>query len=236
MKFLLTALGTIALSAMSFATPISLVDDFNTNSATQAQSGTNGTISVNTTQLNTPSSTVDRTLFVKKTGITGSDPSNIGALTVLGELSLSTDSNVEGIAGVVYSLHSASDMTALNSFFSIDWTYSDLQTLTGDVTFFVTSSSNTGLSLAGDIINGTLTSVYTQPAANLPLSTYIASLMQMTGTANVANITGFGFYFTNHTLAQDTRWDNFTVATPEPGTYALMGAGLAALAFLRRRK
>ncbi len=238
MKLLSVLLGTVAFCAVSMATPITLVDDFSTPSATQAVTGVNGTVAVNTGLAGVPTAATNRTTFVKKVGTVGSDPANISALVNSGMLNLSEDTGVNGIGGVFYQLTGApSDMTALNAYFSIDWMATDITG--GNLTFFVTSSLSNGATLATEIINGSAgTSWYTQPTNISPVHTYSATLAQIlsNGTANVAALTGFGFYYQTTINKVDTSFDNFAVATPEPGTYALMGAGLAALAFLRRRK
>jgi len=55
------------------------------------------------------------------------------------------------------------------------------------------------------------------------------------GVVNLAAITELGFTFDN-TLAQDVTLDNFaTNIVPEPGTYAMMAAGLLGLFAIRRK-
>ncbi|QOY89780.1 PEP-CTERM sorting domain-containing protein [Paludibaculum fermentans] len=237
MRILLATVGTVLLSTASFAAPIFLTDTFSVGSA-QAQNGNLGSpITVAASQNNTPIAGYSRTVFVKKLGIPGSDPSNVGGLVNLGVFKVSTDSDVNGISGAYYEPTSAQDLTGAAEAFAIDWVKADLAG--GSLTFFVTSSTGgTVTARITDVLNSASTAWYTQPTNVAPTHTYAATLAQILSNQNGFNIgavTGFGFYHTT-ALDQDSQYDNFAVSTPEPGTYALMGAGLAALAFLRRRK
>ncbi|MBN9659583.1 MAG: PEP-CTERM sorting domain-containing protein [Acidobacteria bacterium] len=233
MKFLLATVGTALLSVAAFGAPIALTDDFSTPS-NAAQANTTGNVGVNTTQNATPIAGVSRTVFVKKTGIPASDPFlNMNSSVGLGNFLISTDTGVDGIGGVFYSVPTT-DLTGIGESFSVDWVRSDIPG--GTLTFFVTSIGAPTAGNIGSMLNsGTATSTKTFVTAGTAPQTFAALLSTFSGSADLSQITGFGFYWQTP-FEQDARFDNFHVSAPEPGTYALMGAGLAALAFLRRRK
>lgn len=64
-----------------------------------------------------------------------------------------------------------------------------------------------------------------------------AVLSSFSGTAvNLAAVNQVGFAWYNTTASQDVELDNFQTYVPEPGTYALMAAGLIGLFAIRKKK
>jgi hypothetical protein len=93
--------------------------------------------------------------------------------------------------------------------------------VSGAITFFVTQGANTA------------TYSMTVPT----IGQIMIDLTSFAGIGSVDRsiIDKVGFTF-NHVVAQDIALDNFgTHVVPEPGTYALMAAGLLGLALVRRR-
>jgi hypothetical protein len=92
----------------------------------------------------------------------------------------------------------------------------------GSITFLIEDTSNN-------------VATYTMGVPSVGL--IAADLISFANIGNVdrANIDTIGFVFT-HVQAQDIVLDNFQTTVPEPGTYAMMAAGLLGLFAIRRKK
>ena len=118
-------------------------------------------------------------------------------------------------------------LTALDTGFSIDVVWNDLPGST--IAFWLSDGTNTAMSAQYAI-------PVVEPGDPNPTIIALFSDFSGMGPVNRSAITSLGFVNT-HTVNGDLALDNFgTQVIPEPGTYALMAAGLVGLYLVRRRK
>lgn len=211
------ALVLVIVSTLSFAATI---DNFNNSFAVQtARDSVIDATAVTDTQGN-------RTIFANKSA--GSDGIYLDSIITAqtdGYFTGSAGVTVTGTTGAIYT--GLWTLTAVDTGFSIDVIWNDLPGST--ISFWLSDGTNTATSGG-----------YALPVINQgdPSQTIIALFSGFTGigAVNMSAITSLGFT-NNHTLNGDLALDNFgTYVVPEPGTYALMAAGLVGLYFVRRRK
>ncbi len=211
MKILIKVL-TVALcvAALSFG---AIIDDFSVGQALVSDStvGPPGTYST--------------------VAIGGGVNRTIGALLQLGTASASTE-----VSGGVFLGSMASTADGQTSSFYANPALWDLSSpfITGLTLDVISVEGYTGGALTFSISDGVNTATY-----NMAVPTtgpVLAPFAGFTGgVVNLAAITELGFTFDN-TLAQDVTLDNFaTNIVPEPGTYAMMAAGLLGLFAIRRK-
>ncbi|MBI4891331.1 MAG: PEP-CTERM sorting domain-containing protein [Acidobacteria bacterium] len=149
--------------------------------------------------------------------------------------SYSSDASIGGSASATYTSGASFDASsALPYQFSLSLVANSFSTPAGALTYFIEDA------------DGTKYTWSTSPLANVglpmliqaPVASFILSAAGGTAGLDWTAIKNVGFGLDQSgNLSADTSFQNFRFAeVPEPGTYALMGAGLAALAFLRRRK
>ena len=119
------------------------------------------------------------------------------------------------------------NLTAVDTGFSIELIWNDLPGST--ISFWLSDGGNTALSPAYAL------PIIPQGQASQMIVALFSSFAGI-GSVNMSVITSLGFVNT-HAPNGDLALDNFgTYVVPEPGTYALMAAGLTGLYFIRRRK
>ncbi len=145
----------------------------------------------------------------------------------LGTWAYNSNTEVTGGATTTYTNGVSFNATSVLPYmFSLDLVSNTYSNPNGSLTFFVKDADTTW-------------SATIVPLANMGLPiTLQAVVPQAVPGLDWSAITAIGFTLDQSGYPDaDTAFRNFRFAeVPEPGTYALMGAGLAALAFLRRRK
>ncbi len=240
MKRFLLLFGLLAVfGAMASATTISVVDNFTMAQITGKITATGSTALVsNSSTVQVFDSTFSRQSTITRyaNAISGRESS----LTVFGlgdgTWGFSTDDNTSGSAQTIYSVTSGSvDITPTlpgDYVFSIDVLHNDISAAAGAIKFFISDVDSTYAAVLSPIAVVT--------SGSVTYSALLSSLTYASGLANgldLTQITSLGFSFTSAVTSQDVSLTHFVFTqVPEPGTYALMGLGLAGLAFLRRRK
>lgn len=93
---------------------------------------------------------------------------------------------------------------------------------------FSNSCSNSGGVAAGQTGTGTFSLAFSSPVSSLTMSDFFVRYQSITGVSGVTSASGAG------TITSSTSSGGTPV--PEPGMIGLFGAGLAALALMRRRR
>jgi hypothetical protein len=167
-----------------------------------------------------------RTIFANKSaGSTGIFVDAVVGVAVEDYFAGSAGLGAAGTTGATYT--GLWSLTSSDVGFSIELIGNDLPGST--ITFWLSDGTNTATSGA-----------YALPVIDMgdPSHTIIALFSSFAGigSVNMSAITSLGFVNT-HAINGDLALDNFgTHVVPEPGTYALMAAGLVGLYFVRRRK
>lgn len=216
-RILILALILVAASTLGFAATI---DNFNGSFATQTarDSVTDGTAVTDVLGA--------RTIFANKSaGDGGVYLDSIIAAQAEGYFTASAGVTVAGTSGATYT--GLWNLTSADLGFAIELLWNDLPG--SKIAFWLSDGTNTAVSPQYDlqvIVPGD------------PSQVILALFSGFTGigSVNMSAITSLGFVNT-HTANGDLALDDFgTYVVPEPGTYALMAAGLAGLYFIRRRK
>jgi hypothetical protein len=211
---MVTRILTVALcvSALSFG---AIIDDFSVNQALVSDS-----------TLGPPGAT-------SSLAIGGGVTRTIGALLQAGVASASAE-----VAGGSFLGSMADTADGQTSSIYANPTLWDLSSpyITGLTLDVMSLESYTGGAITFEMTDGVNTATYNMAVPTTgPIFAPFAGFTGI-GAVNRAGVSQLGFTFDN-TLAQDIRLDNFgTNLVPEPGTYALMAAGLIGLFAIRRRK
>ena len=216
-RVLKLALVLAVVSALSFAATI---DNF--NGAASAQIARDSVIdgtAVTDTQGN-------RTIFANKSA--GSDGIFLDSVVTALANGYFTGSSGVGTAGTTGASYIG--MWSLTSFdvgFSIELIGNDLPG--SKIAFWLSDGTNTATSPDYSL-------AVVAPGDPSQLIVALFSGFNGIGAVNMSAITSLGFVNT-HVANGDLALDNFgTQVIPEPGTYALMAAGLVGLYFVRRRR
>jgi hypothetical protein len=140
-----------------------------------------------------------------------------------GVFSVSTGFGTQGLGGAIYS--GLWNLTATGQTMAIEMIYKDLAG--GDIEFWISSDGGTTRASSG---------LLALPVAGPAMISVLVSSFGGLGGVSLDSINAVGF--TAYTsLNQDLGFDNFqTYTIPEPGTYALMAAGLLGLFAIRRKR
>ncbi|HPT28299.1 MAG TPA: PEP-CTERM sorting domain-containing protein [Bryobacteraceae bacterium] len=207
---------TLLVGALSFAATI---DNYNGAPADQIamDSSANG-IAVTSILDN-------RVIFANKSGTANSNFLDaIVAAAVEGTFDASAGYNVYGVSGATYT--GLWNLASSAQGFSISLIGNDLAGST--IAFWISDGTHIASSPAYSLA---------VIAENGPAQTIYADFSSFSGInlVNLSAITSLGFTNT-HVANGDLSLDNFQTTIPEPGTYAMMAAGLLGLFALRRKK
>jgi hypothetical protein len=211
---------TLVLALASGLSMAATIDNFNNSFANQTARDSVVDATAVTDVLGT------RTIFADKSaGDEGIYLDSIISAQTEGYFTGSAGVTVAGTTGASYT--GMWNLTAADTGFEIELIWNDLAGST--ISFWLSDGTNTAVSPE-----------YALPviAQGQPSQMILALFSDFTGigSVNMSAITSLGFVNT-HTTNGDLALDNFgTQVIPEPGTYALMAAGLVGLYFARRRK